>query len=355
MFAPSRNVPTASNAEGAVHPLLLDPSSSGGRGNSQSRSIRRLTRSLVPGLPLELMHTIENAIGEGAVNLFHHIVSQGRGVGETIRIDIPPGGLIPQYLQRHAGRNGFSASIRLERAPRAGDHRADHRSFEPLVTLQRWTAEIKTLHGKYEETRLNKLTNHVILALLPAAVETAKKAKVAEEQDTARREAMAKAEEEAHAKERAEAEAKEREEAERKMQEDEARAAETAAASQQEIENQEDQDAEMADTDNTPPAVEVASSTEAGPSSSTEPGSTSAPERITVMIHGSAVDITDTGIDPDFLEALPDDMREEVLNQHVRDQRAARVERPADSQISSEFLDALPPRVASRNHPTRVH
>ena len=36
-------------------------------------------------------------------------------------------------------------------------------------------------------------------------------------------------------------------------------------------------------------------------------------------------------------------MREEVLNQHVRDQQAARVE--PDSQISSEFLDALPPEI----------
>ena len=38
-------------------------------------------------------------------------------------------------------------------------------------------------------------------------------------------------------------------------------------------------------------------------------------------------------------------MREEVLNQHVRDQRAAQLERPADSQISAEFLDALPPDI----------
>jgi E3 ubiquitin-protein ligase HUWE1 len=33
--------------------------------------------------------------------------------------------------------------------------------------------------------------------------------------------------------------------------------------------------------------------------------------RVTIEIHGSTVDITDTGIDPTFLEALPDDMREE--------------------------------------------
>jgi E3 ubiquitin-protein ligase HUWE1 len=76
-----------------------------------------------------------------------------------------------------------------------------------------------------------------------------------------------------------------------------------------------------------------------------EPGPASRPERITVMIHGSPVDITDTGIDPTFLEALPDDMREEVVNQHIRDQQAARMERPPDSQISAEFLDALPPEI----------
>ncbi|KAG6892026.1 hypothetical protein C0992_002216, partial [Termitomyces sp. T32_za158] len=80
-----------------------------------------------------------------------------------------------------------------------------------------------------------------------------------------------------------------------------------------------DTDADMAD---------VGNPVDAGAESSVQPAeSSSAPvssERITVLIHGSSVDITDTGIDPTFLEALPDDMREEVLNQHVRDQRAAR-------------------------------
>ncbi|TCD71204.1 hypothetical protein EIP91_011682 [Steccherinum ochraceum] len=345
LFAASRGLPAAPNAEGAVHPLLLDPSSNSARGaGAQSRATRRLTRGLVPGIPSELMHTIENAIGEGAVNLFHHIISQGRGMGDTIRIDIPPGGLLPQYLQRQVGRQGFQASVRLERAPRSGDQRADHRSFEPLVTLQRWTAEVKTLHGRYELARLNKLVNHVALALLPAAVEAAKKAKIAEEAEAARREALAKAEEEALAKERAETEAREREEAERKRQEEEARAEEERAAGQQEATV--DQDAEMTDADAAATSSAEPESAEAGPSSLTDAtGSSNAPERVTVMIHGSAVDITDTGIDPTFLEALPDDMREEVLNQHVRDQRAARVERPADSQISDEFLDALPPEL----------
>ena len=77
----------------------------------------------------------------------------------------------------------------------------------------------------------------------------------------------------------------------------------------------------MADASGASPQVNA----EAGPSlpveetsvQSTSNPSVNAIERVTVMIHGSAVDITDTGIDPTFLEALPDDMREEVLNQHV--------------------------------------
>ncbi|KAH0578011.1 hypothetical protein H2248_005620, partial [Termitomyces sp. 'cryptogamus'] len=71
-------------------------------------------------------------------------------------------------------------------------------------------------------------------------------------------------------------------------------------------------------------------------------------EQVMVLIHGSTVDITDTSIDPTFLEALPDDMREEVLSQHVCNQCAARVECPADSQISSESLNALPPEISAK-------
>jgi len=74
-----------------------------------------------------------------------------------------------------------------------------------------------------------------------------------------------------------------------------------------------------------------------------EAGPSQAGERVTITIHGEEVDITDTGIDITFLEALPDDMREEVLNQHFRERRpAARPAASAPTQINSEFLDALP-------------
>src|SRR6267154_5118954 len=80
------------------------------------------------------------------------------------------------------------------------------------------------------------------------------------------------------------------------------------------------------------PVPSTSSVTVESAQSPSEAESSQTTDRVTVMIHGSPVDITDTGIDPTFLEALPDDMREEVLNQHVRDQRAATVERPAGSR-----------------------
>jgi E3 ubiquitin-protein ligase HUWE1 len=319
--------------------------------------------------------------------LFSHLVTRGRGGGgpETIRLDVPAGALVNLergFLQQR--RPGvLSASLRVERAPRAGEGRSEGREFDPLLTLQRWAEEAKILHGKFVSERVSKLGNHVVLSLLPAAVEAAKEAKIKEEQ---RREAEVKAEEEAAAKEK---EDLEKAEAIAKQEADETGKRETEEAGQQDTAMdaqslaQEAQandsvpqviDAEMADAPGNPPSLPneeqvnranafPSASDEATPMTSEDPvpstsnvgaepaelsneaESSRSVERVTVMIHGSPVDITDTGIDPTFLEALPDEMREEVLNQHVRDQRAARVERPPDSQISDEFLDALPPEI----------
>ncbi|KNZ52222.1 hypothetical protein VP01_3645g4 [Puccinia sorghi] len=70
-------------------------------------------------------------------------------------------------------------------------------------------------------------------------------------------------------------------------------------------------------------------------------------QRVTIMINGAKVDITNTGIDPTFLEALPDDMQEEVLNQQFREQQLVQEELfvLVFSSISTNFLDALPPEI----------
>ncbi|KAH9949004.1 hypothetical protein B0H21DRAFT_198859 [Amylocystis lapponica] len=357
IFGRPRNA-TASAPENIVHPLLVDPATTPTRAPaSQSRSARRFQRGLVSSTQThDILQTLEEFMGEGAAQFFQHIVAQGHGAGETIHIDVPSGALAP--LQRH-GRGHISASIRLERAPRGTEGRSEGRTFEPLVTLQRWTEEVKMLHGRFDIGRIGKLNNHVILALLPAAIVSLRKARKAEEEESVRRrEAEVKAEEEA-AKEAAE---KARLEEEERMQQEHAQAlldegsqARTDAPLAEAV----DRDTEMEDVSNSSAPPDDGQDLEA-PSDTVNPivpeaavdeapvaeaSTSNVAERITVMIHGNLVDITDTDIDPTFLEALPDDMREEVLNQHVRNQRAARVERPADSQISDEFLDALPPDI----------
>ena len=318
----------------------------------------------------DLLQAIEDIIGGGAVQLFQHIVNpRGGGVADTIRLDVPPGTLVNLDRGLLPRRGGVSASLRIDQPPRSVSLRPESREFDPFPTIQRWGEEAKVIHGKFAPDRFAKLGNHVVLALLPAAIEKAKAAKEAKEA----------AEKEAADKEAVEKEAAEREEAQRK--EAEAQAEESArktteapsqistppaaspsaldvasssvpSASAPPVPSETDtemldataeshsaneQDAPDDDAGAPDPTTDQEGSGEAGPASG--------PERITVMIHGSPVDITDTGIDPTFLEALPDDMREEVVNQHIRDQQAARMERPPDSQISAEFLDALPPEI----------
>lgn len=67
-------------------------------------------------------------------------------------------------------------------------------------------------------------------------------------------------------------------------------------------------------------------------------------ERVFVSIGGREIDITGMGIDPTFLEALPDDMREEVFTQHLREMRTRRNDGGSQNarEMEPEFLEALP-------------
>jgi E3 ubiquitin-protein ligase HUWE1 len=68
------------------------------------------------------------------------------------------------------------------------------------------------------------------------------------------------------------------------------------------------------------------------------------PERQIIMIDGIPVDITGSGIDITFLEALPDDLRQEVIQEHMRERTIARQEMVTGSlNLNPDFLNALPP------------
>ncbi|KAG1732222.1 uncharacterized protein EDB91DRAFT_677858 [Suillus paluster] len=357
VFGRPRHVPAAP-PEATVHPLLLDASAATNRPVGLTRVARRSHRGAAGGVQHDLIHSIEDIIAGDAGHIFQTIIE--RHGPDAIRVDVTPGTMVDG--RGFLGRRGASLfagvrvdGVRVDRVSRTSDPRGESRAFDPLLTVQRWTEEAKTLNGKHVSERANRIGNHVVIALLPAAIEASR------QREQQKRQAQAKAEE---------AEA-------RQLEVDRTGAEEAASsnvaashASPENIANTpveppaldppplttiaSNADVEMDDVQASAPhsdenvAAPEASSTGEEISAAEEAPGPSQPapsERVTVIIHGSAVDITDMGIDPTFLEALPDDIREEVINQHVRDQRAARVERPADSQISPEFLDALPPEI----------
>ncbi|KAI8461204.1 hypothetical protein BY996DRAFT_8432450 [Phakopsora pachyrhizi] len=69
------------------------------------------------------------------------------------------------------------------------------------------------------------------------------------------------------------------------------------------------------------------------------------PARATIIAGGAEVYIAYTGLDCIYIEALPEHMREEVLNQYFRKQRPAKekVSVPVSCSISTDFLEPLPP------------
>ena len=207
-----------------------------------------------------------------------------------------------------------------------------------MSTAHRWAEEARVNAGPSYDERLAELNNHVVAVLLPAAREAARIE--AEESAKREKEAEAKAEAEKEALEKAEAEEKARLEAE--------------AA----LERQREQEVSAPITEMAGDAVPEGSTTDAAPeipneqptgsvSAIAEPGanqpSTSERPRITVMYRGESVDITDADIDPEFLNAVPEDIRDEIIGNFVREQqRQTRPARAPEADMDMEFLNALP-------------
>ena len=253
------------------------------------------------------------------------------------------------------------------RPPRRGG-RGDG-SSAMLSTQGRWADEARINAGPTYQERLDNLGNHVIVVLLPAAREAAKiasekaqrEAKEAEEKAKAEQvEAELKAKEELEAQQKREAE----ETAERQREEEEAAitaaaeaaaeaeaAAAEAAAAAAEAEAAAQTASQLEDT-----AMNVEASTSGAPeptaiipdepvasTSNTHPPPSTAPARIVVMYQGQEVDITDADIDPEFLQAVPDDIRDEIIGNYVREQqRQTRPSRPTEAEMDMDFLNALP-------------
>ena len=79
----------------------------------------------------------------------------------------------------------------------------------------------------------------------------------------------------------------------------------------------------------------------------TAPGATPTTTSSSLQASGATPAPAVPSIDPTFLAALPDTIRQEVMAQHEREQRLLRAQREASfmSSISPEFLAALPPNI----------
>ncbi|KAG5953789.1 hypothetical protein E4U53_002645 [Claviceps sorghi] len=236
------------------------------------------------------------------------------------------------------------------------DHRRDasvqepHQavSFTPESTLDRYQDEARMVFGPDHLGEAGKLCNILTAKLTPDLIQLEKKKRA----------------QEIELQKQAEEERKKREEEERKAREEKA-AEETAAKEKKEAEEREENDRvlrerlaavegaggvehhERADEEPMEGVVESSESANNSDASTQQvSGLTAAAQpRVMTTIRGEEVDVTELGIDPEYLAALPEEFREEVIAQTVSERRSqAREDATAgeSTDVFQEFLDALP-------------
>ncbi|KAK5120192.1 hypothetical protein LTR85_006398 [Meristemomyces frigidus] len=352
-FRSHRAPSTGRGEDDGTNPLLQREGVSAVRDRADPLDIRFGRRTL--GFPrTELIQDLVATVGaggNGTINVRLGDMEAGMGMAR---------GMPPMFQLQ--GRHGGSAlidvdpsrPIRDQLAPRSGDWRlsnsrssADNAAealavhFNLTPTITRWQEEARMLFGGKHHEKATRVINALARLLVPPAMQAKLEHDKAERE---RRETEEKAREEERKKLEAEkAEREAREKAERE--EREAREREEAARREQEQrEAAEAEGAAMEGVEQPKTGAPVEEQAAAAPAAAAHAAAPAAPaERVTTTIRGREVDITSLAIDRDFLEAIPEAMREEVIMQQLQDQRAQATqagEQP--TEISREFLDALP-------------
>lgn len=249
----------------------------------------------------------------------------GSGPGEFMEIQIRPqtGSQFP-FAPAQQGPSRTSHSVMAE--------------SHPALTAERWQEEARLIFGSTYPEKALRVVNSILRLLVPPAIEAeaARKKKAAEDIKRRQEELMRL---EAESKERAEQEKKEREEREeRERAEAEAAASERRANEQTEIDETDANSMEGVEGVTDQSATTTTTATDERPSATSE--------RVHTNIRGQRLDITDLGIDSDYLEALPEEMREEVIMQQFADHRSqAAAAGNEPTTYDNEFLEALPPDI----------
>ena len=299
-----------------------------------------------PGGPVSFVNNIISAIGQG---------SPGFGMGGphgALHFHIAGNshnGPLPREIQAVLGlRRPNPEASRTSR-----DDPMHSTTFIPTSTTTRWQEEARLLFGNTYVEKTQRVVNSLLRILVPPAIEEEKirKGIEADALKKAREEREKELEEERVAKEKAEKEAQEKKEQEEREAAERAAAASAVQCSEEHSHSEgEDQGGAMEGLEsnevepNMISSVGVDETAQAIREPLAEPSESA--ERVRIAIRGREVDITNLGIDLEYLEALPEELREEVLVQQLAEQRsqaAATGEEPTD--ISREFLEALPPEI----------
>lgn len=344
-----RNNGQQSNADDGINPLLRRSDQTQENqprpGQSNSIGLRFPEGFLGPGRHIidgpmgflgELMEFLPIMGRNGNQHAFHVHIS---GPGGTRSADLGP-------------IRGLRSEQRREAAAQE-PHQAV--AFTPESTLDRYQEEARMIFGGNPAVEASRLSNTIIAQLTPAAMELERKLKAEEEENQKRLEEARKKreEEERLAKERKEAE--ERAEREKKEAEEREAAAKLAAEAAEAAALAASQNATEAQPgegngNQGSGAMEGVETTESAGVAATNEGSEAAASRanvprVTTVIRGEEVDVTELGIDPDYLAALPEEFREEVIAQTVSERRSQAREEAASgetTEVFQEFLDALP-------------
>ncbi|KAL1959539.1 hypothetical protein VTO42DRAFT_1984 [Malbranchea cinnamomea] len=281
--------------------------------------------------PVSFMNAIMQVISQGGTGF--GVLTRPDGI--HVHLDR---GALPTRIQDIFGL-GRQSQINTTSRPR--DDPAQAVTFVLTTTSNRWQEESRILFTNSYLDKAQRIVNSLLKVLVPPAIEEEKERqkKVEEELKRLQEERQERERKEKLEREKAEEERKRKEEEEeaRRRQEEAERAAEGAARGPSEPEPMEG----IQPTGPAQPAEQAQAEGEAAPAGPSEPQ-----RRIHTTIRGRQIDITGMEIDPEYLEALPEELREEVIMQQLAEQRsqaAAAGEEP--SEINPEFLEALPPEI----------
>ncbi|KAF2130849.1 hypothetical protein P153DRAFT_312876 [Dothidotthia symphoricarpi CBS 119687] len=308
--------------------------------------------------PVSFISNLLNAMsqgggGAGGPTLQHH------GGALHLSFNNLPLGLPPPFDSGFRREMARARESHMSRSAREDPHSAV--AFLKAYTSQRWQEEARLLYGPGAIEKSQRVVNSILKVIVPPAIEAAKKQKELREAEAAQ-----KLKDEEELREREELAEREDEDEELDRAEREADAGEEALRLLEQEDGQESTEAPVIDSEGQ--AMEGVEAGQASAEQVAEAPPTQPTPRITTTIRGREYDITDLGIDLEYLDALPEELREEVLMQQVaerrqeqRDQQRAQQQtqqsQPSQQQrragesgdnptdIDEQFLAALPPEI----------